>query len=235
MVDFAYDNDNLYVTARVTDSNIVADGSDNDGVRFFFDVDDVCGTSVEKGMYRILLDTNGKLQFDAGENGAWKTINETSSIKYVANVKSSYYQIEAAIPWKMLGQQSAPVGKRMAAAVEIIDKENYTRNIEAIPDVDNDKSSTWMEFRLQGGNGGVTDTPSSIDKTTTVVTDSSAINIRSSKEIEHASLYSFDGRKIFGTDGKGTELSIPKPYGNSGGVLKIRFINGREESHKILF
>lgn len=232
-MDFAYDDKYLYFTARVTDGNIINNGYDNDGVRLFIDADDVCGTTLEKGMYRIFFDSNGSAEFYGGNNGSWEKVDDTSGLKYAITTKTSYYNIEAAIPWEMLGKSSAPLNQRMAVALELVDKEETTLKTETIPDVDNKKSSTWMEFRLQD-NGSVEEITNEAKKAT-VVADSGFISIKSSESIKDAMLFAFDGKLLSSTQVSGNSTSIPQPNHNGGGIMKIRFSDGSEESHKVIF
>lgn len=44
--------------------------------------------------------------------------------------------------------QHVPLNKRMAIAVEIVDKTSTMMLTETIADVDNEASWTWLEFRL---------------------------------------------------------------------------------------
>ena len=148
-VDFAYDNDNLYLTARVIDRNIINTGLDNDGIRFFIDADNVSDTEPVQGMYSLFLDTDGSMKLQRGDNGRWVTDSNTDGIQYALNLKSFYYDVEVAIPWNKLGKSSAPVNQRMAIALEIANKEEFRLTNEVIPDVDNNASWTWLEFVLE--------------------------------------------------------------------------------------
>ncbi|MDR2622476.1 MAG: exo-alpha-sialidase, partial [Dysgonamonadaceae bacterium] len=159
LIDFLYDNEYLYLTARVMDGNIINpdSGLDNDGVRFLIDAGDVSASTPQAGMYGFFFDTNGKIKFQRVNDGAWTTDDNTTEIRYAVNIQSSYYIIEAAIPWSLVGKTSPPVESRMAIAVEIANKEQYRLTTEKIPDVNNNASWTWLEFRLMPhGDTGIT-------------------------------------------------------------------------------
>ena len=147
-IDFLYDDKYLYITARVIDRDFINTGTDNDGVRFFIDADDVSGSTPQIGMYSFFFDTNGTVKFQRVENDTWRTDYNISDILYAIDIQSLYYNIEAAIPWSLLGKTAPPVNERMAIAIEIVNKKQDSIITEAIPDVDNNASWTWLEFRL---------------------------------------------------------------------------------------
>ncbi len=147
-IDFRYNEEYLFFKAYVKDKSLINNGVENDGVRFFIDVDDVSGKTPQNGMYNIFFDTNGSLNLKAAESGKWVADSHSTGIEYVVSTESDSYLIEAAIPWKLLGKKQAPLNKRMAIAIEIVDKTPTTMLTETIADVDNEASWTWLEFRL---------------------------------------------------------------------------------------
>lgn len=230
-VDFAYDNENLYLTARVIDRNLINTGLDNDGVRFFIDADNVSDTEPVEGMYSFFFDTNGSVKFQRGEGGRWVTDSETQGIEYAVNIKSFYYDIEAAIPWQVLGKSAPPVGQRMAIAVEIANKEQYRLSHEVIPDVDNDASWTWLEFLL--------DEPSRVaqvesDSSVKVARTGNDLAITSDRLMERITVYACDGRLVRSWDRPGYSAQMPLPF-YGGGILCITFQDGRVYSRKMMF
>ena len=71
---------------------------------------------------------------------------------------STYYILEAAIPWKAIGLTSSPSGKTMRANIILQDRGQSTTDIqtESIPDAKRDKPYTWMEFYLRpNGETGI--------------------------------------------------------------------------------
>lgn len=90
-MDFLYDKDNLYFYARVVDKNAFTDKVDNDGITLALDIDNCCDTYPQKGMFRMFLDANGSISFYEGNGGKWNKIETPETIKFVANVKSLYY------------------------------------------------------------------------------------------------------------------------------------------------
>ena len=147
-IDFLYDDKYLYLTACINDTTLINNECENDGLRFFIDADDVSGTTQQLGMYSFFFDANGTVKFQRGETAVWKTDPDNSSILYSINIELNGYNLEAAIPWSILGKTAPPVESRMAIAIEIVNKEQYKLTTEVIPDVDNNASWTWLEFRL---------------------------------------------------------------------------------------
>ena len=146
--DLLYDENYLYLISSVRDKDIVKDTENNDGVRFFIDVDDVSGTIPQMGMYRFFFDTNGTVAFAYGEEGAYKESTNTTCIQYSIDTQSEYYNFESAIPWNVFGKTAPPITKRMAIAVEIVNRQTEGVLIERISDIDTNASWTWLEFKL---------------------------------------------------------------------------------------
>ena len=233
-VDFLYNDEYLYFSSRVIDRNIINTGIDNDGVRFLIDAGDISGTSPQAGMYSFFFDTNGTVKFQYGDNGAWRTDNNTSEILYAIDVKSLYYNIEVAIPWRLIGKTSPPVGDRMAIAVEIVNKEELRLTTEGIVDVDNNASWTWLEFRLSPRETTNITIPQSDDPDITVYSKDNTLHIQSPYMIKGCSLFSFSGDLIYKSKNVALNFQIPLPS-QGGGVLEVYFENGKMVNKKVLF
>ena len=232
-IDFLYDEEYLYLTARVIDRNIINTGTDNDGIRFFIDADDVSGSMVQQGMYSFFFDTNGTIKFQRAENGSWKTDNDVSDILYALNLQSMYYNIEAAIPWHLLGKTTPPVDNRMAITVEIVNKEQLKLTTERIPDTYNYASWTWLEFQLfPRENTNITnfDRDNSDVK---IYKQNNILYINSPIIIKELSFFSFDGILIYKKKNIGKSFQIPNSH-NGGGILNLYLDDGREVIKKII-
>lgn len=228
-VDFAYDNDNLYLTARVIDRNIINTGLDNDGIRFFIDADNVSDTEPVQGMYSLFLDTDGSMKLQRGDNGRWVTDSNTDGIQYALNLKSFYYDVEVAIPWNKLGKSSVPVNQRMAIALEIANKEEFRLTNEVIPDVDNNASWTWLEFVLEE-NSDVANIE--YDAKINVKLKDGNIYIDSEKKMSRADLFLYNGMLVKTMNINGCYTQMPFP--NEGkGILKVVFEDGQIYSQKL--
>jgi len=235
-VDFLYDNQYLYFTARVIDRNIVNTGIDNDGVRFLIDADDVSGTSPQAGMYLFFFDTNGTVKFQRGTEGNWVTDNAAaSSVLYSINVQSIYYNLEAAIPWSLLGKSAPPSNSRMAIDVEIVHREQYTLKTETIPDADKDASWTWLEFYLSpADNSSINSAIKSDESGIKIVKKNGQLLVESENQIKELSLYSIDGKLLLRKNTPGTNFTIPVSENNKLGLVRFLLKNGETVVKKII-
>lgn len=233
-IDFLYDDKYLYFTARVIDRTIINTGVDNDGVRFMIDADDVSGSRPEQGMFSLFFDTNGKVKFQRADNGTWLTDTNNSKILYAADIKSIYYNIEAAIPWNLLNKTAPPVDKRMAIGVEIVNKEQYTLKKEGIADLDGNASWTWLEFYLNKKN--VSNVQNIHDNTSieTYVKEGK-LYVNSPLPINEVNLFNFDGKLIEKKKGTALNQEINLPYYFQGGVIQISLEEGQTINRKIIF
>jgi hypothetical protein len=234
MIDFLYDAEYLYLTSRVVDKNIITTGIDNDGIRFMIDAADLSDSTPQAGMYSFFFDTNGTVKFRRGEAGAWKTDDNTSEIVYAVDVKSSYYNIEAAIPWSLLGKTAPPVENRMAIAVEVVNKEQYTLVTEGIADVDNNASWTWLEFILIPQEDTAIAPVGKDNSGIETFRDAGGLHVNSPYGIKELFLFSFGGRLIHKKTDISSNFQIPLPFGG-GGILKLRLEDGQVIHRKILF
>ena len=64
--DFLYDNQYLYLTARVVDTTITSDKSDNDGVYLSLDMNNACNDYPLAGMYHIFFNIDGSVELRHG-------------------------------------------------------------------------------------------------------------------------------------------------------------------------
>ncbi|MDR1718870.1 MAG: hypothetical protein LBR67_01945 [Dysgonamonadaceae bacterium] len=236
-IDFLYDDQYFYLTARVLDKNIINpdDGLDNDGVRFFIDADDVSGSTPQAGMYSFFFDTNGKILFRRANDGAWSTDTNTSDIRYAVNVQSTYYIIEAGIPWSLLGKATPPVENRMAIAVEIVNKEQYRLTTEKIPEVNNSASWTWLDFRLTPHQDLAIESVKSDDSVVKICKEEGRLLISSQIPIKEFSLYSFDGKLLNKKNVDSQNFNISTSYQHQGGILNFLLADGRIVKKKIFF
>ncbi|MDR0681891.1 MAG: exo-alpha-sialidase [Dysgonamonadaceae bacterium] len=235
-VDFLYDDQYLYLTVRVIDRNIINTGTDNDGVRFFIDADNVSSAYPQTGMYSFFFDTDGSVELQRVANGAtvWTTDGNTSGILYAVDVKASYYNIEAAIPWSLLGKAAPPVESRMAIAVEITNKEEETSTTEGIADVKNNASWTWLEFRLiPHENVGIA-IPRKNNPDIKTFINNRILHVNSPCTIRELSLFSFSGKLMDKRKNIGQNYQISLPF-QGGGILKLYLDDERVVNRKILF
>ena len=193
--DYLYDSQNLYFIATVFDKTIISDKTDNDGVYLSLDLGNLCSDYPIDGIYRFFFDLNGTVTLRTGSSiagtnaGKWVKSDITSQIKSVVTLKSSYYIIEAAIPWSMLGCDTPPVNRTMRTDISIANRTDseltYTSIVdseEALP-AGKANSHTWMEFTLNENTTGVS-TPTA-DGTAKVSAwyDGSQVNVSTDGEL----------------------------------------------------
>jgi hypothetical protein len=146
--DFLYDDDNLYFAANVVDRTINTSAVDGDGIELFLDVKNVCDTYPQEGCFRFFFNPSGTVTAKYGSSNKWVAASDTMSVRSVVTRKSSYYIIEAAIPWKSLGLDKAPVGNTLRATLEVTNRTTSDITTETVPDAVAMRSWTWPELTL---------------------------------------------------------------------------------------
>lgn len=196
-VDFAYDDQNLYLTARVVDRDIIDNLTDDDGVTFMIDANNVSGSTPQDGMYSFFFDVNGTVKMKRAYAGQWTTSPNTNSIQYAIIKKSSYYNLEAAIPWSLLSKSGPVLSNRMAMAFEVVQRSTVSRITEGIADVNNDASSTWLEFKLIPKQINAGSEQITFKKKTTAIVKNGCIKIDSDDLLKQIMIYSIDGKLVY--------------------------------------
>lgn len=203
--DFAYDADSLYFVCRVSDrTQDATNGAQGDAVRLLVDADNVSDTKPQQGVYSHFFRLDGKIQRWEGNNGSWKR-NDECNIRLAIKQSSTYYVMEAAIPWADLGQTEPPVAHRMAIGIEMQDRRNNSIVSESIPDVSTNAPWTWMTLRLG-------ELPASVEP---------AVRDSSSADIIRVAYYSFDGREV-------------SPDWLGPVIVTTHFSDGTKQSRKLL-
>ena len=153
--DFAYDRDSLYFTTRVSDrTQNPNSGTNTDGVALLLDTDDLCSASPIVGMYRFFFRLDGGLDVWVGTDRKRWAVDRSeavSTIRSVVKNTTTYYIIEAAIPWSYLEMNFPPIGRQMRVALELSDRRAAASTepvLELMPDCQRNASWTYMPFRL---------------------------------------------------------------------------------------
>lgn len=214
--DFLYDNDNLYFYVRVVDRDIFTDKIDNDGVYLYLDVRNACDTYPQEGTFRIFMNVNGQMEWSAGNANRWTPLQETpASVGYVANVSKTYYQLEAAIPWKALGLDEAPSPDDiMRCNVEVRDRRSGEMAYEAIPETAKNASWTWPEFRLnKNEDSGISETLAPETAQAMLTLSGQTLDISSPRPMKEVVIYSISGVRICSqaTPGESASINLPVP------------------------
>lgn len=232
--DFAYNNDSLYFTSRVSDTDQVpVTGSFGDGISLYLDTKYASATYPDAGIFRFFFRLDGTMQVMYGEEGGrtWKrkADGDTLSVNYKVGRKSTYYVVEAAIPWKELGFDTAPVNQMMRTNVMLQNrsKTDSTPVYEMLPDAKRDASWSWMDLALlENPASGISHVSASEPK---VIISGTQLSVTQA-EVSRIMLYALDGRCI----GSDTRSIIQLPPGSNGIIIaRIILKDGKIISRKV--
>lgn len=230
--DFAYDEDSLYVFAKVLDRTPYSNVTQCDGVRLLLDANGTGAENVQEGVYCLFLRLDSTVQAWRGANRTWKK-NEAEGINLRVVPSRTNYVMEAAIPWSIFGKATAPVGEPMRLAIEVQDRQASTTLTERIPDAQMNKPYTWMEFRLLPKDG--TDGISSItsEDFAKVSINGNTISVKTNKPMKQVATYSIDGTYTDSSTVFGTFATIPFTK-NGIAIVKITFEDGTTVIRKVV-
>ena len=231
--DFAHDRDSLYFIARISDRTFVKKGRKTDNVRLMIDADDVSSTTPKKGVYCFSFSRDSVCQAWQGDEGNWR-VCDSSPVNMKVTSSGTYYVVEAAIPWSVIGKDKAPVSQRMAAAIEVEDVGETSMQTERIPDVRRNASWTYMEFRLSGDSetDGIRGTVETGNGECYMHINGNTLSVESRKDIAGMTLYSADGRIIKKTSCSGRSVIMNLPHKGIA-VISITFADGKMLNRKI--
>lgn len=232
-MDFLYDNDNLYFYARVVDRTIHTDKVDDDGITLGLDLENCSDTYPQRGMFRIFMDANGSLRLYEGNSNKWNEVNVPEDIRFAVNVKSSYYDMEIAIPWSVLGCEAMPVNQLMRCFLEIRDRREGEIVNESIPDAVLRQSWTWPEFRLNPSESAVQTVTEDKGKTSLTINGGN-VTVKSSRCIASVSLYDIAGMKKSGDVVEAYECTLDVVGMRGVYILDIMSTDGTSERIKIM-
>lgn len=242
--DFLYDSEYLYFTARCIDRDITTDKTDNDGVFLYLDTENACDVYPRNGMFQFFFDLNGTVTMKHGEDlegyeaGKWiaNDAADFDGVKFELKKSTVYYELEAAIPWSVLGMGKAPEGKLMRADVKVRNRRASTVEYATIVDTETATSKpnswAWMGFLLRNGDSGVAKTTAA--KPLRIATiGNGVVKLSSERTIGEVALYTFDGRMVSSKSVGGTECTVGTE-GIVGGIVRVTYADGTSESRKIL-
>ena len=150
--DVAYDCDTLYVFVRISDRTPKAAASNSaDAANIFLDTGNRCGRAPLTDMHWISLRRDGSVMLAHGDDAKKKwTVDKEHQIRSVVVDKTSYYIVEAAIPWADLDVTESVEGSTMRLNLELQDNQNNGTTVtEGIVDAVRNQSWTWMELYMQ--------------------------------------------------------------------------------------
>ena len=225
--DFLYDNENFYFYAYVTDQDIVTDAIDNDGVFLYLDVAGCCDTYPQNGTFRFFFNVDGSLSMHRGQSGKWQAVADPEGIEYVTDCHKKYYMIEAAIPWRLLGEQGAPSQSReMRVNLKVRDRRKNALLFETIPDALDKSSWTWPELALLE-NAGINEVESPSAKAMMKVSGTT-LTVEAAREISGISAYLPSGALAAASSTAVIELPCNGIY-----IIEVRYACGSVERRKI--
>ena len=205
-MDFLYDKDNLYFFARVVDRDIFTEEIDNDGVTLALDLENCCDTYPQKGMFRFFFNVNGEIEGYEGSDGKWEKKDNTTNLIYISRLFNSYYDIEVAIPWKLLGYDIPPIDNLMRCYLEVRDRREKEIISEIIPETNLRQSWTWPELKLNpDGFNGITELKKEMPDETKIKISikNGNVLVESSRDIAQISLISTNGIPLLKRRGNG--------------------------------
>ena len=232
IADFLYDRDNLYFAARVVDRDIFTDKVDNDGVFLSLDLLNACDTYPQTGMFQFFFNVDGTMSLKYGENNRWNEAADTDGVNYQVRLGSYYYEMEVAVPWKLLGLEAAPAPEDvMRVNIEVRNRIEGAIETETITDTDPKASWTWMEFRVNEAPEGAGMAPLADEKELSVYVDGQVLHVSSPDDMAECALYSYDGKLLGRMEQAGRSLQWYLPA-RQGGILSVFKANGRRVSRK---
>ena len=244
-MDFLYDDEYLYFTAMCIDRDIIDDKPDNDGVFLYLDMVNACYVYLRNGLYQFFFDVNGTVTMKHGADlegydaGKWiaNDAADFAGVKYEIKKALSYYRIEAAIPWSVLGEAQAPKSRLMRADVSVRNRHESTIEYATIVDTENTSAKpnswSWMGLLLMGADSHVATTASG-DSLNIACPGNGLVKISSRHDLSEVELFSFDGTLINRLKPSGNECTIDTCNHVGGGVVRVSFADGGSLCRKIL-
>jgi Fe-S cluster assembly iron-binding protein IscA len=146
--NFSYDASFLYVFAKVKDSQITNTNSitDSDGFTLYLDPKNKSLIAPGKSIFRLELGQTALFSMSEGENSKWKKLESTQGIVTNTAKIANGYQIEAKIPWTLLGGMPAKQ-TRMGYNIELRER-GFTNYTESISNNINSQPYTWSTLKL---------------------------------------------------------------------------------------
>lgn len=147
--NFTYDASFLYVFAKVKDSHIISSNSltESDGFNLYLDPKNRSLVAPGKSIFKLEFGQNNIFSLSEGENSSWKKIENVKTIASAVIKTATGYQVEAKIPWELLGGMPSKQ-TRIGYSAELREKgaANYT---ESISGSTSDKPNMWPNIQLK--------------------------------------------------------------------------------------
>lgn len=229
--DFAYDDDALYFTTRVSDNTQhPLPSSYGDGVTLFLDALYASDEQPVDNIHRLFFRLDGGVVAYKGSNEKRRWMaNKVEGVRSVVTRANKYYIIEAAIPWSALGFATPPVDKLMRANVMLHDNRDGSNNVvyDMMPDAQRDASWTWIDFVLRPNpNATLVNTPSATPQVSVTLSGS---NIMVHGPVAKTTVYTVAGSMV----GQYATASFAKPTTKGVYLLRLALKDGKVVTRKI--
>ncbi|OXA76703.1 BNR repeat-like domain-containing protein [Flavobacterium aquidurense] len=147
--NFSFDTSFLYVFAKVKDSEIinVSNVADSDGFNLYLDPKNQNLIAPGNSIFKLEFGQTATFSISEGENSTWKKSDKTKEIVSTTIKTANGYQIEAKIPWNLLGGMPAKQ-TRIGCNIELRSKgaSSYLENISSNVA---DKPYSWSSIKLK--------------------------------------------------------------------------------------
>lgn len=152
-VDFAYDDSNLYLYAYVRDANMSQATSSANVLHFYIDAKGEFATRPSDGAFHFGFSAGERrlTVCERGNGSQWKDYAPPAAVNCAVGNGSRRYRVEAAIPWRALGLESAPAGKKLGVNLRIDFPQGGGVVSDTIADAIPNRPRTWMTLELLPG------------------------------------------------------------------------------------
>jgi hypothetical protein len=133
-----YDDNALYVLAKVADSKVVAGLAaveSDDGISVYIDAANKSTEKPDHGIFKLCLSADDRLAVYQGNNTIWTMVNDLTTVRHNVKIAGAGYIVEMAIPWQALGAKP-PLNSRIGFNMSLTENTgkttaDYTENISA--------------------------------------------------------------------------------------------------------
>ena len=146
--NFSYDASFLYVFAKVKDSEVVNANSigESDGFNLYLDPKNQSLIAPGNSIFKLEFGQTAAFSMSEGENSKWKKSDKIQGIVSTTVKTATGYQIEAKIPWSLLGGMPSKQ-TRIGCNVELRTK-GGTSYLESISSNIAEKPYSWSSLKL---------------------------------------------------------------------------------------
>ncbi|MBO0939516.1 hypothetical protein J2I47_23400 [Fibrella sp. HMF5335] len=149
---FAYSDEFLFVGATVNDKTMVANSPsplDDDGIWVALDATNKSAEALTRSIFAVHVTSDGRLLVQEGSKGSWVAYDGTTDgIRKATKKRADGYDVEMAIPWKLLGGKPAS-GVRIGYTLGLTNDDASTTYTESISGNRDLAPYTWSRLVLK--------------------------------------------------------------------------------------